>query len=874
MAVLAAPPATASASSSVSCPIDSLQAAIEAASPGDSIFVTGICDENIVIDKDLSISGGFFEGFIDGGDRGSVVTIEAGVGVTLDGLTVRNGRAVQGGGILNYGHLHMHDSRIEGNVLFDGLGDPSQMAGAGVYNAPGATLWLREVWVTGNETSSGAGGVENAGHAVLEDCWIEDNWSLADAGGVESRGAMDILGCEVTGNNAGVASTGPGGISNWATMNISYSSIKGNVTSGGNGGGIFSAGPLSIANSEVSNNQADSGGGIRVAGAGTLTVVDSTFSGNWAGQQGGGLDLETGASASLERTVIAANTAAYSGGGVSLRWRAVMTGRSVEVVSNRVTVTGFGGGIFVNAGSLELSNSTLTANSSAGAGGAIGITNRADVSLVNTTISDNQAQWHGGGIHNFESTLSLVGSTVGGNAASDGGGLSSSSEVRQSTLTVAGTEVYDNHASRFGGGIYSVAAELDVSESAITGNSAGEAGGGLHNKRGAQWAPATLTNTTVGGNSAPAGSAVFNDYGTLLAHFVTVTGNSGGEAIAGAWPYSWAPYFLESILAGNPDGDCEPNLDLGGDKSVIGDCNVIFSPGSITGVDDPLLDPQFAPDGHLRFYVPQPRSPAVDLVIPCSEPIDQRYTARPVGAGCDAGSIEQEFTADTAPPSVAAGFPTHHQFTENPVELWGMGSDDIAVVSVRAAIRDRNTGLWLGSDGTTWGPWNAFHADLSDPYAPATGWSVTVTLPDGQYNLALYATDSSGKQTEMSPWHPFQVAATDSILPTVDADYAPNTVFGTDPIVLSGTAADNVGVARVWVAIRHRATGKWLQSDMVSYGPYHRFLADLSAPGSAATNWAFEVSLPDGGYTTSIRATDLSGNEQEVVPWRRFEVRL
>ena len=69
-------------------PGQSLQAAIDAASPGDTITVSGgVYYEHIVIDKELTLTGS--QGpVIDGGGEGDVVTI-TGSDVTISGFEIR-----------------------------------------------------------------------------------------------------------------------------------------------------------------------------------------------------------------------------------------------------------------------------------------------------------------------------------------------------------------------------------------------------------------------------------------------------------------------------------------------------------------------------------------------------------------------------------------------------------------------------------------------------------------------------------------------------------------------------------------------------------------------------------------------------------------
>jgi len=115
-------------------------------------------------------------------------------------------------------------------------------------------------------------------------------------------------------------------------------------------------------------------------------------------------------------------------------------------------VAGAGGGIR-NAGTLDLSASVVSGNSTTQGGYGGGI-------------------WSGGG----GSTLALDRSTISGNSADGGGGgfaLSSATTVTESTVS-------GNHANLYGGGLYAYAkTQVAFSGSTITGNAAVKNGGGI-----------------------------------------------------------------------------------------------------------------------------------------------------------------------------------------------------------------------------------------------------------------------------------------------------------------------------------------------------------------------------------------------------------
>ena len=80
------------------CPTGSsyptIQAAIDAAAPGDTIHVCAATFlENITVTKDLTLLGASQDGtIVDGGARGSVVTVPPGVTAAISHLTLTNGR--------------------------------------------------------------------------------------------------------------------------------------------------------------------------------------------------------------------------------------------------------------------------------------------------------------------------------------------------------------------------------------------------------------------------------------------------------------------------------------------------------------------------------------------------------------------------------------------------------------------------------------------------------------------------------------------------------------------------------------------------------------------------------------------------------------
>ena len=313
------------------------------------------------------------------------------------------------------------------------------------------------------------------------------------------------------------------------------------------------------------------------------------------------------------------------------------------VVTGGVSSFESGGGIY-SLGTLTLTNSTVSGNTTRRLGGGIfssGIATRGGMlTLTNSTVSGNTAR-HGGGIHNHR-TLTLKNSTVSGNTAGGGGGGISNA----GTLTLTNSTVSGNTAGDGGGGI-SNAGPLTLTNSTVSGNTAGDGGGGISNAGG----PLTLTNSTVSGNTAPTVGGIEThgrEYqgvlilGTLTLSSSTVAGNTQEQgADLGFGPLSGSFSAINSVIA----GACS--------TAATSDGHNIESPGDTCGfdqgsdqvdvsADDLNLGPLQHNGGPTTTHALLPGSSAID-VIPadtCGGDTDQRGEPRPGGTMCDVGAFE------------------------------------------------------------------------------------------------------------------------------------------------------------------------------------------------------------------------------------------
>ncbi|MGQ0621856.1 MAG: beta strand repeat-containing protein [Panacagrimonas sp.] len=242
---------------------------------------------------------------------------------------------------------------------------------------------------------------------------------------------------------------------------------------------------------------------------------------------------------------ITGTTGVNAGGGIRSQGRLVL---------NRCTVTGnrseVGGGIGVAAGTFELNDSTVSANSSTNDGGGVFLGYNAPITatLTGSTITGNISGYYGGGLKmggDDLTTLTIAGSTISNNTATRrGGGINA-----LDSLTITGSTISGNTAQEFGGGIliggsYGDNRDLVLRDSTVTDNRAvSDGGAGIA----AYSANLLLVNSTVSGNRAGLPAPVnYDGYGSgggiyhyggggsVRLKYSTVSGNSalgGGGGI-------------------------------------------------------------------------------------------------------------------------------------------------------------------------------------------------------------------------------------------------------------------------------------------------------------------------------------------------------
>ena len=268
---------------------------------------------------------------VSGGNASRVFYLYNGsalIDVTISGLTVQDGAAGIGAGIVNFDENLTLDGVVikdcaaggdGGGLWADGFnmnltvrdceisGNTSGDDGGGVYvEDTGGPLLIQRTMITGNDATGSGGGVyfyDPDDDVIIEDSTISGNSAGQRGGGVylysHDAGAFTVKGTTVSGNDAAAG----GGLFLYAPDHggsIANSTISGNRATAGDGGGIYLYNLYNFGLEHVTiagNSASGSGGGLFVADD-TLPVGNSVLGDNTAGTDNdvangtdGGLDL-------------------------------------------------------------------------------------------------------------------------------------------------------------------------------------------------------------------------------------------------------------------------------------------------------------------------------------------------------------------------------------------------------------------------------------------------------------------------------------------------------------------------------------------------------------------------------------------------------
>jgi hypothetical protein len=155
--------------------------------------------------------------------------------------------------------------------------------------------------------------------------------------------------------------------------------------------------------------------------------------------------------------------------------------------------------------------------------------------------------------------VTIVNSTISGNSAGDSGG-----GINASFLTIMNSTISGNAASYSGGGID--AGGVVITNSTISGNSAGSGGGIYHYVGNLE-----ISDTIL--NAGASGENIFNNGGTVTSHGYNISSDDGGgyltglgdqintDPLLGPLQDNGGPTFTHALLPGSPAIDAgDPNF--------------------------------------------------------------------------------------------------------------------------------------------------------------------------------------------------------------------------------------------------------------------------------------------------------------------------
>jgi hypothetical protein len=405
---------------SSTCAYHTIEDAIAAALPGDTIKIENILfvEQPLVIDKDLTLAGSYPSAHPyacltqtglawttvrrTGTSPAPILFIDH-ANVTISWIIFENNPV--GSGIdIQSGNLDLDNVILQGN---------STASYGGAVSAHGANVTMADTQLLGNSADFGGGlYLDGSSSASAYRSLIQGNNAATEGAGVYAKSASTFLAAEGT-------------------------SIESNSTPWG----------------------CNEGGGIYAKDANTEVVIDaSTVMSNSALYRGGGLYIGNGASATIQNLSLIEGNVTYG------------------------PTTGGGGGAHVNgpASTLTIESSYFVRNGSDPLGGGI-YSEYGTVNLDSVLLMENDARERGGGLYNLGGTVrARFGASVGNQVHDfDGGGLYSIGE--DASLDIDHWWFIENSSlAGDGGAIWAGHGNATIERSYFSGNSSASDGSAIY----------------------------------------------------------------------------------------------------------------------------------------------------------------------------------------------------------------------------------------------------------------------------------------------------------------------------------------------------------------------------------------------------------
>ena len=351
---------------------ENVQAAVDAATPGDTIKVaTGTytdvqtrdsITQVVYVSKTVTLQGGWNSGFtirdssvyptvLDAQGKGPVIHIASGAAPTVDGFTITGGDGTGvgpcgwswvsgcGGGIyVNFASPVIANNLITGNI--------------GSSNSDGYG------WGGGIHVWYGSAGTQISNNTIVSN--VASIAHVGEGGGISLFGGTALVENNRIKRNIGSTfSEGSGGglNSHHSSPLVARNVISGNIGSNvamkwGYGGGLYFQGGQPVLDSnQVLNNIAnpsvtwhDAGGGLHLWASGPFILTNNIFAGNAASHYGSGIWIQgysvtNGSLGSLVNNTIVQNGGGTGGEGIWVGEYSVVTVTNNIIVSQTIGIT-------------------------------------------------------------------------------------------------------------------------------------------------------------------------------------------------------------------------------------------------------------------------------------------------------------------------------------------------------------------------------------------------------------------------------------------------------------------------------------------------------------------------------------------------------
>lgn len=496
----------------------------------DSYYGTSKAEQGYISNHRKSAIGN------DTKSSGHIYNLIINSGTIFAGTTKTENCSAIGGGGNGYGQVTINGGRVTavatttgsaigGGIGFTDVGGEGNVtiSGGSVYAYNFATRWdvpSSAIGGGGSKSSIGKLGTVNITNGYV---YAYSQLGTAIGGGssktkVGGDAVINISGGDITAISDGGAGIGGGSACTGGSKTEIHNGGNAVVTISGNpvirtgsiGGGITNG----AAGSKIGSAKINiSGGDIQaqfVMAAGAKETPAFTMSGGvirdsdvkdpeykHIQQNGGAVYMEDGVFTMTDGTI--RDCSAEYGGAVYIKkGTASATPPSFKMSGGTISnciATGDGGAVYLEDGSVEISNTAaVRACSASGSGGAVCVkkvgTSVPSFKMSAGTISKNFAGSQGGAIHLEGGSVEVSGGSISGNVVSEGNGGGISVNSGSFLMPLNGTAVINANSTLSkistggnGGGVYVTSesddVKVDILSGSITGNSSAQKGGGI-----------------------------------------------------------------------------------------------------------------------------------------------------------------------------------------------------------------------------------------------------------------------------------------------------------------------------------------------------------------------------------------------------------